>query len=380
LSCCQKAAGQPSGGGDSGTPVVVFAVTDLLFFVVRASKQQDVLSRLPTAPRARSDDEPEDRGLGGAFNNYGGGRGRERESGGAVKADLFRAFLPRRATIGAAPTDQGWSVATGFGRERDGDREEREDLGPSRADESDNWGATRKFVASGGERHGGGYERSRGGGFGGRDREYAGSAHGSSQDGDRGPSRADESDNWARDRKPVEPAGRGFEASDRRGGYERRGGGGFDDAPRRRDEYESPSRADEADKWAPRGDGAGGSGFGGGGYREREAPRADSEDRWRARRAPSDGAASAAGGGRPRLQLAPRTKPVSPDPTPELAPAATKSNPFGAARPREDVLKEQVRPRRFGARVAAEGRSSLSAPGRRQVVHCQRRRPASDEL
>jgi hypothetical protein len=48
----------------------------------------------------------------------------------------------------------------GFDRERDdrGDREE--DMGPSRADMDDNWGATRKFVPSDGPRGGGFGDRS----------------------------------------------------------------------------------------------------------------------------------------------------------------------------------------------------------------------------
>ena len=83
------------------------------------------------------------------------------------------------------------------------------------------------------------------------------------------------------------------------------------------------------------------------------------------------GTAAPPSGSRPRLQLAPRTKPVEPiavlatEKPPAAAPKAPssdagtgasdtseqaapqppkpRSNPFGAARPREDVLKEQGR-------------------------------------
>jgi len=64
------------------------------------------------------------------------------------------------------------------------------------------------------------------------------------------------------------------------------------------------------------------------------------------------------GGGRPRLKLAPRTKPLpvmetapepkvpEKEPEPEPAPLPSgppkpRANPFGAARPREEVLKEK---------------------------------------
>jgi len=55
-------------------------------------------------------------------------------------------------------------------------------------------------------------------------------------------------------------------------------------------------------------------------------------------------------GGRPKLKLAPRTLPVETPPAPEPAeptpveapkPRAPKANPFGTARPREEILKEQ---------------------------------------
>ncbi len=70
------------------------------------------------------------------------------------------------------------------------------------------------------------------------------------------------------------------------------------------------------------------------------------------------GADSLAGGSRPRLKLAPRTKPLpvlevthepkepekapEPEPTPvPSGPPKPRPNPFGAARPREEVLKEK---------------------------------------
>jgi hypothetical protein len=86
-----------------------------------------------------------------------------------------------------------------------------------------------------------------------------------------------------------------------------------------------------------------------------DAPRSGGyeESRWGAPRRGDSPVDAPPAGGRPRLNLAPRTKPV-PEivvvKEPEKAPAPVeevpivprpKANPFGAARPREEVLKEK---------------------------------------
>ncbi|XVF45482.1 hypothetical protein PTKIN_Ptkin02bG0210100 [Pterospermum kingtungense] len=153
------------------------------------------------------------------------------------------------------------------------------------------------------------------------------------------PSRADEIDNWASVKKST-PTGNGFG-----GGFERRerGGGGF---------FDSQSKADEVDNWAasksnksaneapPRR-------FGGGFERRssfdslqsRDSPR--DTDNW-GRKKEEIGTASGSGGVRPKLVLQPRTVPVTEEGKKEVTLAKPKgANPFGEARPREEVLKEK---------------------------------------
>ncbi len=169
--------------------------------------------------------------------------------------------------------------------------------GPSRADEASTWGGGNRFEPSA-PRRGGFEDRDRGGGF--RDRDDAGSL---------GPARADEEDRWSKKFTPGEPA------------------------PLRR----GPSSSSGA---------------------------ADGEDRWSRSTSSMRDADPPASGERPRIKLAPRSLPppvlkvesqpeqkqpaaTSESPA-EAAPAPSgppkpKSNPFGAARPREEVLKEQGR-------------------------------------
>ncbi len=183
----------------------------------------------------------------------------------------------------------------------------------SEADTVDNWGATRKFTPSApSERSGGGF----------RDRAPPGGISD-------GPSRADEGD-WGARRAPppAEPVGTSG----------RRTYGFSGDAP------PPLSAADTEERWSQRG----------------QAPAAAS--------GAADGTA-AVSAERPRLKLAPRTKPID-NPPPAAAngsaPPATpstpgsdagsscsgqqqqqqqapknRSNPFGAARPREEVLAEK---------------------------------------
>jgi hypothetical protein len=138
------------------------------------------------------------------------------------------------------------------------------------------------------------------------------------------------------------------------------------------------SRADEEDQWSrgrqfqeqadrpSGGRGASGSrGFGFDGSRPPAVPSsaADVEERW-GKRAPepeqaaAPAVAASAPAERPRLKLAPRTAPTDGN----AAAAATdggarkSSNPFGAARPREEVLKEKgVDPAALEAAAAGSG-------------------------
>lgn len=196
---------------------------------------------------------------------------------------------------------------------------QRDDFVPSRADEVSDWGSMRKFEPS--DNRG-----PRGGGF--RDGPGGGPRE------DRPVSDADMVDDWGTAKK--------FVPSEDRGGR---------DGPRRGPMFDrGPSRADEEDSWGrgrefqpsnsgPRGTSGGRPDRGPAG----PAGPADTEDRWGKRSLPSaeDKPAPAANGAgqRPRLNLAPRTAPVE---GAEAADAKPKSNnPFGAARPREEVLREQ---------------------------------------
>ncbi|KAG5624821.1 hypothetical protein H5410_010039 [Solanum commersonii] len=238
---------------------------------------------LPTGPRERTAEELDQSRLGGGFRSYGydrqGGRGSSDDS--------------RR---------QG-------GFRRDTDRE----IAPSRADETDDWGAAKKTSAGNGfERRG---ERGERGGF-----------FSDSQ------SKADESDNWATNKAFVPSSGRRF---DRRGSF---GSNGSDS---------------DSDRWTKRKEEEGGRRFASGGgafdsLRERRGGYdsnggVDSEN-WGKKREENG---VSAGGGRPKLNLQPRTLPLSegqqngnePAPVPVAKPKG--ANPFGAARPREEVLKEK---------------------------------------
>ncbi|XP_042000516.1 eukaryotic translation initiation factor 4B3-like [Salvia splendens] len=188
-------------------------------------------------------------------------------------------------------------------------RESNRELAPSRADETDNWAAGKRSSA------GSGFER--------RERGERGGFFTDSQ------SRADEVDNWGSNKSfaPSEPRK-----------YERRGGFGL----------ESSNGGADSGSWMKR--------------REEEGPRMGGAfDSLRERRGVSDSADSeswgrrreeVSAGSRPRLNLQPRTLPVIEITAPEkpkaeiASPVAVTvrpagSNPFGQARPREEVLKEK---------------------------------------
>ncbi|CAH8338547.1 unnamed protein product [Eruca vesicaria subsp. sativa] len=211
-------------------------------------------------------------------------------------------------------------------------------------DSSSRWGSSR--VSEEGERrgNGGGFNRER----------------------DSGPSRADETDDWAAGKKAF--GGNSFERRERGGeGFERREqrgpGGGF---------FDSQSKADEVDSWVsskPRfvstNNNGGGDRFEKRGSFESLSRNRDSSqfgsggadsDTWGRRRGEESGAPAApSGGARPRLVLQPRTLPVAAAPVvvevkPESPVAVERpviverpkgANPFGNARPREEVLAEK---------------------------------------
>ncbi|KAG0593549.1 hypothetical protein M758_1G330500 [Ceratodon purpureus] len=312
---------------------------------------EELLS-LPTGPRERAEDEAPIGGLGGGFKDYGGFRGGANDRAGEREE--------RRGGFGGGYGGDREGGGGGFGRDRSRERDD----GPSRADSDDKWGATKKFVPSlpsergadrGGER--GGYEEDRGRGGRLSDRDM--------------PSRADEVDNWGSTKKfvPAAPAGAGGDGyNDRRssGRYEERrvSMGGFDDHPR--SDRDLVSRADEVDNWgkgkkfvpsaAPPSRGAGG-GFDST-YREAGAD----ADRWARKEPVARDPEQPRVSERPRLKLAPRSLPVDSPPRPASAstevngekeggeteqqssPAQkpkARFNPFGGARPREEILAEK---------------------------------------
>lgn len=171
-------------------------------------------------------------------------------------------------------------------------------------------------------------------GFGSRDRD---------SNRDLAPSRADEIDNWAAMKKSSTASnGNGFERRERdRGGF-----------------FDSQSKADESDSWVTnksfvpsegRRFGSGGGSGGGGFERERKvgfgtSGGADS-DNWNKKKGEfsvvgSERTTTESVGGRPRLNLQPRSAlSVSNENNDVAKPKGT--NPFGEARPREQVLAEK---------------------------------------
>ena len=220
------------------------------------------LLALPTGPRQRTEEEIErDRTrLGGGFRSYGLSNGDSGSRWGSSRV-----------------SDEG----------RRNRESNREPLAPSRADETDDWGAAKKTsVGSNGldrrERGERGGERGERGGF------------FNSQ------SRADDSDNWGSSKAFAPTEGRRFSSERKVVGFASNGG------------------ADSSENW---------------GRNKKEE-------------------SVAAGGDRPRLNLQPRTLPVvniekQEGEEPEskvfvpVAAAPRSVNPFGAARPREDVLAEK---------------------------------------
>nr|GLL27064.1 eukaryotic translation initiation factor 4B3-like [Ipomoea trifida] len=220
---------------------------------------------LPTGPRERTAEELDRSRLGGGFRSYGSSYDR-----------------PARDDSR---------------RPRDSNR----DFAPSRADETDDWGATKKFTA------GNGFER--------RERGERGGFFSDSQ------SRADDSDNWAAKKAFVPSEGRRFE---RRGSFESNGGGGDSD---------NWTKKKEEEGWKSRSEGGAFDSL-----REKRRSNGTDSDSWGKKG--EEGNSS-----RPRLNLQPRTLPLAEGQQNgngnEITVKPKGSNPFGDARPREEVLKEK---------------------------------------
>ncbi|KAI3712465.1 hypothetical protein L1987_71022 [Smallanthus sonchifolius] len=228
---------------------------------------------LPTGPRQRTAEELERTRLGGGFRSYGD---RNNES-----------------------SNSRWGSGRTNGGDDDGRKLSREPLGPSRADETDDWGAAKKSTI--------GFDRrERGGGF----------LEGSH-------SRADESDSWASNKSYRPSEGR------KTGGFDRERKMGFD----------LSGDADTSDNWGRKKEvegrrfGSGGNAFDS--LRDRRVANDSSDtDNWGKKREELSGGSMS----RPKLNLQPRKVRVG---DVETVKPTKGSNPFGDARPREEVLKEK---------------------------------------
>ncbi|XP_023512685.1 eukaryotic translation initiation factor 4B3-like [Cucurbita pepo subsp. pepo] len=258
------------------------------------------LMMLPTGPRQRTEEELDRNRLGGGFKSWGQNSLYDRGN--------------RYSNGEDSPNSRRGS--------RVFDESNRESL-PSRADEIDDWGAGKKPIM------GNGFER--------RERGGGGGGFFDSQS-----SKADESDSWVSNKSFTPSEGRrsggiggGFER-ERRGGFPSNGGGADSDNWGRKSEGPKGRIGENgggahSDNWGRKFEGArGGFGENGGG--------ADS-DNWGKR---SEGVRGGIGE-RPRLNLQPRSIPLNNE-NQEASVAAVKpkgSNPFGNARPREQVLAEK---------------------------------------
>lgn len=141
------------------------------------------------------------------------------------------------------------------------------------------------------------------------------------------PSRADEVDNWARDKKSFTPSISDSGRRDRYGSLGSGGGGGDGGS----------SRADETDDWSrsKKPISSSTSRYSGFGSGFRESAGSSDSDRWaRGVGLPQNGVRE-----RQRLVLDPPKKAEGSTPTAEVM--RSRPSPFGAARPREEVLKEK---------------------------------------
>ncbi|CAL9052794.1 unnamed protein product [Musa banksii] len=267
----------------TGKPVSHNSSARLAFSSSSAGLTPDELLLLPTGPRERSAEELERSSFRGFGQSYGGARGRAAASGEDPNPSRWGPSRPsdepRRGGFGGS----------GGGSDRD--------LGPSRADEVDDWGSAKKSVVP--ERR----ERGGAGGF------------------FESQSKADESDSWISSKRTAPPAdGRRFGSG---GGFDgpREGRGGFDMFTK---EGSNGGGAD-SETWGRKKDVAGSAA-----WRREEEKGSD---------------------GRRRLVLQPRSlllsngnngEPAHGEQDKGATEKKTKgSNPFGEARPREEVLAEK---------------------------------------
>ncbi|RLN06935.1 eukaryotic translation initiation factor 4B1-like [Panicum miliaceum] len=145
------------------------------------------------------------------------------------------------------------------------------------------------------------------------------------------PSRADEDRDWSMSKKSLAPADSGPRS--RYGGL---GGGGAPASVGRADDDGDWSRGKKPMPSGPSRYPSLGTGGGGGGFRDSPVS-TDSSDRWsRAAPAPTNGERE-----RPRLVLDPPKRDASATPTLPAEAGRSRPSPFGAARPREDVLADK---------------------------------------
>ncbi|GMH23661.1 hypothetical protein Nepgr_025504 [Nepenthes gracilis] len=241
----------------------------------------DELLLLPTGPRQRTAEEMDRTRLGGGFRSYGSDSANSR----------------------SRASERGGGYNVNSNRERDSSL--------SRADEADDWSKTKKnSVADAG------FER----------REKVGFFNSQS-------SRADESDNWASNKSFAPSEGR----RERRMGFDSfsSGGGGADS-----DNW--LKKKEERDGFEGRRFDRSSSGF----DRERrlgfESSGGSDLEHWGKKKEERENSGGSGGNGRLRLNLQPRTLPISNGQQSVVTDAKPKgANPFGEARPREEVLAEK---------------------------------------
>lgn len=278
---------------------------------------------LPTGPRDRSGEEALHGGLGGAFPDYRGG--------GDHRGGPDRFVQERDRSTGYSGGYEREREASGFLRDRDRDE-------PSRADDSHDWSSSKRAFFP----QGGGYDVERRGSHDGVERRGSRQANA-----DLPPSRADEVENWGLVKKslPLVDARPSRRNDDTRQQFRADGGDNWASSkkaisPPVVEIVRGQSRADEAANWLS--------------SKRVPAERRDLQPQETNADAPSHW-------GRPMQQqapensqrrpvvLAPRSHPRSPSPPPghmnadvsnALPPLGPKlkPNPFGFARPREEVL------------------------------------------
>ncbi|TVU29427.1 hypothetical protein EJB05_20992, partial [Eragrostis curvula] len=235
----------------------------------------------------------------------GGGKSKKKNKGTTLSLSEFAGYGPGRRAAPAEPkalTPQEMMMLPTGPRERS-------------ADELENSRGFRSY--GGGDRRGGGFDD---------DGRRGPPGRGSDLD---MPSRADEDRDWSSSKKSFAPS----PAADSgpRNRYGALGGGGGGGAPA------SVGRADDDGDWS-RGKKAMPSVPSrypslGGGFRD--SPGSTDSDRW-SRAAPSNGERE-----RPRIVLDPPRRDASTTPTAPAEAGRSRPSPFGAARPREDVLTEK---------------------------------------